>query len=515
MGLHGTKFGCGAGFCAACTVLIDGRNMKSCQTATERAVGKAVTTVEGASGPVVDAVRDAWHRGNVVQCGYCQPGQTLAAVSLLTSKPAPDDAAIDTWMSGNLCRCGTYPRIRAAIHEAARMVAAGDDPAPLVAAPELEMSRLTPEEVGDPVLPYVRFQEDGTVVAYSSQIEMGQGIHTGLATIVAEELDADFDSVRVVNAANGGGPPRDVYGNPDAGGAVQLTGGSNSTKGFWVRYRLVAAQARARLAAAAAELWGVAAGEVEFERGVVRHASGRTATFAQLAARAERLPVPDGVQPKDLSDYTLIGREGRLRVDSVPKILGTTRFTIDVSVPGMQTAIVLHPPRFGATVASVDDTAALAEPGVIAVVPIEEGVAVVAETVADAQRGVRALVVDWDDTNAERRSSAELLAEHLRLLRITGAGSHRAGRRRRRDGARKRADGRRWDVHAAISGARDDGAEQCGVPDARGRRARSVGEHRIAGVHADVCIRGRRDRQGPGRGSRHVRRGVVRAAFKL
>src|SRR6201998_3246017 len=110
IGLRGTKFGCGAGFCAACTVLIDGRNTKSCQTATERAVGKAVTTVEGAAGPVVDAVRDAWYRGNVVQCGYCQPGQTLAAVSLLETNPAPDDAAIDTWMSGNLCRCGTYPR---------------------------------------------------------------------------------------------------------------------------------------------------------------------------------------------------------------------------------------------------------------------------------------------------------------------------------------------------------------------------------------------------------------------
>ncbi|HEX3705222.1 MAG TPA: molybdopterin cofactor-binding domain-containing protein [Mycobacteriales bacterium] len=416
LGMRGTKFGCGAGLCAACTVLLDGRNMKSCQTVTERALGRAVTTVEGASGPVLDAVRDAWHRGNVVQCGYCQPGQILAAVSLLTSKPTPDDAAIDTWMSGNLCRCGTYPRIRAAIHEAARMVAAGDDPCPLVAAPELEQGRLTPADASDPVLPYIRFREDGTLVAYSSQIEMGQGIHTGLATIVAEELDADFESVRVVNAANGGGPPRDVYGNPDAGGVFQLTGGSNSTKGFWIRYRLVAAQARARLAAAAAELWEVPVGEVEFERGVVRHASGRTATFAELATRAAQLPVPDGVQPKDPADYTLIGAEGRLRVDSVPKILGTTRFTIDVSVPGMQTAVVLHPPRFGARVASVDDGAALAQPGVIAVVPIEEGVAVVAETVADAQRGLRALVVDWDDANAERRSSAELLTEHVRLL---------------------------------------------------------------------------------------------------
>ena len=310
LGLHGTKFGCGAGFCGACTVLIDGRNVKSCQTTSERAVGKAVTTVEGASGPVANAVRDAWHRANVVQCGYCQPGQTLAAVSLLESNSAPDDAKIEEWMSGNLCRCGTYPRIRAAIHEAASALASGDDAGPLVAPPDLELHRLTPDEMADPVHPYIRIREDGTIVAYSSQIEMGQGIHTGLATIVAEELDADFDSVVVVNAANGGGPPKDVYGNPDAGGALQLTGGSNSTKGFWIRYRLVAAQARARLAAAAAELWGVPAEEVAFERGVVRHPNGQAATFAQLAARAERLPVPDGVEPKALSDYTLIGGPG-------------------------------------------------------------------------------------------------------------------------------------------------------------------------------------------------------------
>jgi isoquinoline 1-oxidoreductase subunit beta len=416
LGMHGTKFGCGAGFCAACTVLIDGKNTKSCQTATERAVGKAVTTVEGASGPVVDAVRDAWHRGNVVQCGYCQPGQTLAAVSLLESDPSPDDAKIDEWMSGNLCRCGTYPRIRAAIHEAAGTIAAGRDVDPLVAPPELDAGRLTPEEANDPVHPYIRIREDGTIVAYSSQIEMGQGIHTALATIVAEELDADFDSVRVVNASNGGGPPKDVYGNPDAGGTFQYTGASSSTRGFWVRYRVVAAQARARLAAAAAELWGVPDDEVELRRGVARHASGKEASFAQLAARAEQLPVPDGVQPKDLSDYELIGGEKRLRVDSVPKILGTTRFTIDVSVPGILTAVVLHPPRFGAVVASVDDKAALAEPGVTAVVPIEEGVAVVAETVADAQRGLRALTVEWDDSTAETRSSEELLVEHVRLL---------------------------------------------------------------------------------------------------
>ena len=416
LGMPGTKFGCGAGFCAACTVLIDGRNQKSCQTATERAVGKAITTVEGASGPVVDAVRSAWHRGNVVQCGYCQPGQTLAAVSLLESNPSPDDAAIDNWMSGNLCRCGTYPRIRAAIHEAAGMLAAGRDPGSLTAPVEPEVQRLTAEEAPDPVHPYVRVREDGTIVVFCTQLEMGQGIHTGFATLVAEELDADFDSIRVVNAANGAGVGGDVYGNPDIGGAFQLTGASNSMKGSFLRYRRAGAQARARLVAAAAEAWQVPVAEVEVERGVLAHAGGRRASFGKLAARAERLPVPEDVRLKDPSEFTLIGREGRWRIDAPGKILGRTGFTIDVILPGMVTAVVLHPPRFGATVASVDDDAALAEPGVIAVVPIEEGVAVVGKTVADAQRGLRALNVSWDDTATERRSSSELLADHLRLL---------------------------------------------------------------------------------------------------
>ncbi len=365
---------------------------------------------------MVDAVRDAWHRGNVVQCGYCQPGQTLAAVSLLDSDPSPEDVKIDAWMSGNLCRCGTYPRIRTAIHEAAGTLAAGRDPGPLVAPSDVDIQRLTPDEMADPVHPYVRIREDGTIVAYSSQIEMGQGIHTGLATIVAEELDADFDSVRVVNAANGAGPNGNVYGNPDAGGALQITGASNSMKGYWVRYRLAAAQARARLVAAAAEAWDVPTVQVRVENGVLRDGNGRQAAFAELAARAEQLTVPDGVEPKNPADYKLIGRERRLRVDAVPKILGTTHFTIDVSLPGMLTAVVLHPPRFGAKVASVDDQAALAEAGVRAVVPLDEGVAVVGESVADAQRGPRALVVEWDDTNAERRSTVELLAEHVRLL---------------------------------------------------------------------------------------------------
>jgi isoquinoline 1-oxidoreductase beta subunit len=417
VGLHGTKYGCGIGMCAACTVLIDGRNTKSCQTPAGSAVDKAITTVEGASGPVVDAVREAWHQRNVVQCGYCQPGQTLAATALLETNPSPDDAEISRWMNGNLCRCGTYPRIREAIGQAAETLAAGRVPERLEAGPELEMQPLTPEELADPVHPYVRIQEDGTVVVYSNQIEMGQGAHTGLATLVAEELDADFASVRVVNAANGARPEGgDVYGTPAGGGFMQLTGASTSTVGFWGSYRLVAAKARARLVAAAAQAWGVPAEEVEVSSGVVSHPGGKRAGFGDLAVRAAQLPVPDGVQPKDPAQYKLIGREGRLRVDTAGKILGTTRFVIDVNLPGMLTAVVLHPPKFGAKLTAVDDGAALAEPGVTAVVWVDDGVAVVAETFDDAQRGLRALRVDWDERAAERRSSEELQAEHRRLV---------------------------------------------------------------------------------------------------
>jgi isoquinoline 1-oxidoreductase subunit beta len=416
LGMSGTKFGCGAGFCAACTVLLDGKNEKSCQIAAGRAVGTQITTVEGVSGPVANAVRNAWYDDNVVQCGYCQPGQTLAAIALLEANAEADDATIVRAMNGNLCRCGTYPRIHQAIRDAADLLAGAQASVPLTAPEPFEVPTLSEEDAADPVHPYIRIRGDGTIIVFSSQIEMGQGIHTGLATIVAEELDADFESIRVVNAANGRHGDRDVYGNPEFGGILQITGGSNSTKGFWGTYRLIAAKARARLVAAAAEQWAVPANEIEVEHGVLRHRSGSTATFAALATRAEQLPIPEDLEPKRKPDYKLIGNEGRRRIDAPDKILGRTQYTIDVSVPGLLTAVVLHPPRFGATVAEIDEQAAREVDGVVDIVQIEEGIAVIGETLDDAHRGLRALVVTWDDTHAERRTSEELAAEHRRLV---------------------------------------------------------------------------------------------------
>ena len=123
VGLTGTKFGCGQALCGACTVHLDGEPTRSCQTQVGDAVGKKITTIEGVSGDVARAVQTAWQKLDVVQCGYCQSGQIMSAIGLLSSNKAPSDADIDGAMDGNVCRCATYVRIRAAIHEAAKSLA--------------------------------------------------------------------------------------------------------------------------------------------------------------------------------------------------------------------------------------------------------------------------------------------------------------------------------------------------------------------------------------------------------
>ena len=122
--LTGTKFGCGIALCGACTVHIDGEPVRGCVTPIAAVGTRAVTTIEGLQGKAADAVRAAWLQLDVVQCGYCQSGQVMAAAALLAKNSQPTDADIDTAMAGNLCRCGTYPRIRAAIHTAAKALQA-------------------------------------------------------------------------------------------------------------------------------------------------------------------------------------------------------------------------------------------------------------------------------------------------------------------------------------------------------------------------------------------------------
>ena len=120
VGLTGTKFGCGMAQCGACTVHVDGQAIRSCITPVSDVVGRKIVTIEGVNGKAAQAVQGAWERLEVAQCGYCQSGQIMSAIVLLSQNSKPTDADIDTAMTGNICRCATYVRVRAAIHEAAR-----------------------------------------------------------------------------------------------------------------------------------------------------------------------------------------------------------------------------------------------------------------------------------------------------------------------------------------------------------------------------------------------------------
>ena len=124
LGLTGTKYGCGAALCGACTVLLDGKAVRSCRTKVSSVGGRAVTTIEGVSAKGLNTVQQAWIEEDVVQCGYCQSGQVMAATALLAANPRPSDADIDRAMRRNICRCGVYGRIRKAIHRAAELAAA-------------------------------------------------------------------------------------------------------------------------------------------------------------------------------------------------------------------------------------------------------------------------------------------------------------------------------------------------------------------------------------------------------
>ncbi len=256
--------------------------------------------------------------------------------------------------------------------------------------------------------PFVKVAPDGAVTVVSKHIELGQGTATGLAAIVAEEMDADWDHVKVELA------PGDVraYGNALLGG-VQGTGGSTAINAAWEQSRKAGAAARALFVQAAASSWKVPPGEITVKNGVVAHApSGRRATFGALIGEASKLKAPTDPKLKDPKDFTLIGTARTTRRDSRAKSTGQTRFTQDVYEPDMLTAVVAHSPRFGGKLKRFDAAAALKVKGVVDVFAIPSGVAVVADGVYAARQGRDALKVEWDDSQAEMRGSDQILAHY-------------------------------------------------------------------------------------------------------
>jgi isoquinoline 1-oxidoreductase beta subunit len=255
--------------------------------------------------------------------------------------------------------------------------------------------------------PFIRIDPDGTVTVVSKHIEFGQGTHAGLAAIVAEEMDADWDTVKVVQApANA-----KVYANRAMG--VQGTGGSSAIANSWDQLRQAGAGARAMFVAAAAARFATAAAELVIRNGVVSHPpSGRSASFGDLFADASKVTPPQDAPLKPRQDFTLVGTDRVRRKDAVLKSTGAARFTQDVHLPDMLTAMVAHPPRFGATVASFDAAAARRVPGVVDVFAIPTGVAVTAKGTWAARQGRDALSVTWDNSHAEHVSSDALAARY-------------------------------------------------------------------------------------------------------
>ncbi len=261
---------------------------------------------------------------------------------------------------------------------------------------------------------FLRIAHDGSITIISKHIEMGQGTSTGLATLIAEELDADWKKVKVLSA------PADAENYKNLFWGIQGTGGSNSIANSYEQMRKAGATARAMLVSAAAKKWNMPASEITVSNGIVSHSrSKKTAKFGELVAEASLITPPSEVTLKDSRNFNLIGKNNVNRKDSEAKTDGSAIFTQDVMLPGMMVAMIAHAPRFGATVKSFDATRAKEVPDVISVIQIasingktRSGVAVLAKTTWAAKKGRDALSVQWDDSNSFKMSSETIFQQY-------------------------------------------------------------------------------------------------------
>jgi isoquinoline 1-oxidoreductase beta subunit len=249
---------------------------------------------------------------------------------------------------------------------------------------------------------WVHIADDNTITLLSARSEMGQGVYTSMPMLIAEELNVDVRRVKVAIA-----PPNKVYVNALLG--AQITGGSTSVRDGWEKLRIGGAQVREMLITAAANQWSVDRASLRAEDGRVIGANGKSATYGELAAAASKLPVPEKVTLKDPKDFVLVGKRMK-RLDTPGKVNGTTEFGIDVKLPGMVYASLEQCPVIGGTVKSFDASKAKTMPGVIDVVQIPDGVAVVADTYWHAKKAREAVVVTWDEGPGAALTSAAMAA---------------------------------------------------------------------------------------------------------
>jgi isoquinoline 1-oxidoreductase beta subunit len=277
---------------------------------------------------------------------------------------------------------------------------------------------------------FIRIAADGQVVLIMPYVEMGQGTYTSIPMLIAEELEVDLKFVRLEHA-----PPNEkLYGNPLLG--VQATGNSNAIRGAWQPLRQAGAAARTMLVAAAAKRWSVNPASCRAQSGEVLHAAtGRRIKYGELAADAARLPVPEGVALKRPEEFKLIGTPAK-RLDTPAKVNGTAVYGIDARPPGVKIATLAQSPVFGGRVKRVDDAAAKAVKGVRQIVQLDDAVAVVADHMGAAKKGLAALTVEWDDGPHAKLDTQSIVGELEKATLNAGAVAQTIG-----------------DVDAAMAGA--------------------------------------------------------------
>src|SRR6478609_4279227 len=440
--MTGTKFGCGAGLCGACTVHVNGEAVRSCQTSLSEVAGKKITTIEGLSAKGDHPLQKAWIAEQVPQCGYCQSGQIMQAASLLSKNPNPTKDEVVEHMDGNLCRCMTYSRIQKAIMRAAsemrtasndlsrRSFLVGSAATGLVlgyaGVPGIDQALAGPSSFEPSV--WYSITPDGLVTVTCGKADMGQHIASTMAQIVAEELGAKWSDMRVQLASN---DPK--FNDPVLG--AQITGGSWSTMMNFDAMSRAGAAGRIALTEAAAASMVVPTSELVVRDGVISHPKSKkqmsfadvvksgkaTKTFTADELKAIKLKTPD--------QYTMIGVSVP-QLDIPSKTNGTAKYGIDTMLPGMVYGALVTPPvRFGATVKSVDDSAAKKVPGFIKAVTLDDKtgttsgwVVAVAGTYANAKKAADALKIAYDGGPNEKLSSESLLNEAKRLQALDDSG---------------------------------------------------------------------------------------------
>ena len=262
---------------------------------------------------------------------------------------------------------------------------------------------------------FVRIGSDGQVVLTMPYVEMGQGTYTSIPMLIAEELEVNPQQVRLEHA-----PPNEkLYANPLLG--VQATGNSNAIRGAWKPLREAGATARIILVAAAAARWSVDPASCRAQDGEVVHPpTGRRLKYGELATEAAKMPVPAGVTLKAPADFKLIGTPAK-RLDAPAKVNGTAVYGIDARPPGVKIATLAQSPVFGGRVKSVDDAAAKAVKGVRQIVRLDDAVAVVADHMGAAKKGLAALKIEWDDGPHANLVTADVARELERATLGSGA----------------------------------------------------------------------------------------------